>query len=480
MNKKTRCEQVFLVCALVFGLLLVFLTPPMNVPDEGAHFLNAYAVSKGHFFGEIVNGEFVRKIPQNVIDFEARYSNAYAWKYDAKMDYSDIVNEIQSTNEPGETVARGGVIVCPTGYLISGAGMIVGSLLGKLFSASQPYNLMLFGRLANLLFYIIVTYTALKVIPCFKRTLLLLALMPMTLFLGASLNYDAVLIPVSFLFVAIVVRLIHRKQEIIQPKEITVVLFCVFFMVGVKQLYAPLIMMLIAVPKRKYGGMRTMILCISAVIVVAVIAYIPQLIHNRIAAAADKDIYAEVAEKQGEWIRSNTTKLPGIFANTIQTHINGYIESFWGILGVLDTPFPKPLVIIGLMALLITAFIDVCSFSLYDTKEWWKRVLPVVAISTIVAGMMYIMYKEWTPLPGVANTIGGNEVEGIQGRYFIPLILPLCVSFANKLIPTFTIKRKMCVRKRMYTNAIVDHIVSFWVFFCGLSTVLVVALRYWL
>lgn len=480
MNGKIRCEHVFLVCALVFGLLLVFLTPPMNVPDEGAHFLNAYAVSKGHFFGEIVDGEFVRKVPQSVSDFEARYSNAFAWKYDAKTDYSDVVNEIRSTNEPGETVTRGGVIVCPTGYLVSGAGMALGSLVGRLFAASQPYNLMLYGRVANLLFCILVTYAALKIIPCFKRTLLLLATMPMTLFLGASLNYDAVLIPVSFLFVAIVARLICRKQENIQPKEIGVVLFCVFFLVGVKQAYAPLLLMLLAVPKKKYGGLRNMILCISAVIAVAVIAYIPQLIHNRTASMAAGDIYSGAVEQQSEWIRSNAAKLPGIFFNTLKTKIPGYIESFWGILGVLDTPFPKPFVIMGLVVLFVTALMDVCSFSLYDAKEWWKRLLPFFAAIIAFAGMMYIMYKEWTPLPGVANTIGGDIAEGIQGRYLIPLVLPLCAALANKFSFVFASRIKLSAEKRTTAKAITDHFIYFWALFCGLLTVLTVMLRYWI
>jgi hypothetical protein len=45
-------EKVFLWLGGFFGLLFLFLTPPMQVPDEPAHFLRAWQISEGNLFAD--------------------------------------------------------------------------------------------------------------------------------------------------------------------------------------------------------------------------------------------------------------------------------------------------------------------------------------------------------------------------------------------------------------------------------------------
>jgi hypothetical protein len=42
----------FLAASLTFGGVLVFLTPPFQVPDEPGHFFRAYALTEGVVFAE--------------------------------------------------------------------------------------------------------------------------------------------------------------------------------------------------------------------------------------------------------------------------------------------------------------------------------------------------------------------------------------------------------------------------------------------
>lgn len=472
MGNRIKGEHLFLIFALVFGMLLVFLTPPMNAPDENVHFLNAYGISRGNFFGEVVDGRHVREIPAEVDAFEKEYSTRFTGNYDNKMAYKDILVGTEKQESLEGTVWRKDV-ASPMGYLVSGAGMAVGSLFGN-----RPYNLLIFGRIANLLFFVAVTFYALKITPCFKRTMLLIAMMPMTLFLAASLSYDAVLIPVTFLFFAIVCRLMRRRDEVIQHGEIAIVLFCVFFLVGVKQAYAPFLLMLLAVPKKKYGSLRNMGVCIGLVAGAAILAYIPHFVFQRISASAVSAEDTAALQGQAEWISGHLLQLPKIFWTTF-ARANGYVESFWGKLGLLDTALPKPLMVIGLLMIAGMAVFETCSTSCFGSKEWWKRLLPVFAVAVSVVGIMYTMYKVYTPLPSVAATIGGDTVVGFQGRYLIPVFLPFCLAFSNRLASSAARRLKMDSAKCSLIKSRLDGVVWFWAFLCGVFTVLFVFLRYW-
>lgn len=484
MLRRIKGESLFLIYALVFGLLLVFAIPPLNAPDETSHFINAYAVSKGQLWGEIDNEQLVRKVPERINDFADAYPGGILWNYDQKYGYKEVIAESQSREGLGEITNFAGVVVSPVGYLVSGTGMAFGSLLGAIFQESagvaQPYNQMIFGRIANLLFFAFMTYYALKMIPCFKRTMLLLAMMPMMLFQGASLSYDAILIPVTFLFFAIVAKLMSERDTVIQPKEIATVLFCVFFMAGIKQIYAPLLLMLLMIPRKKYGSTRRMVYCIAAVIVVAVLAYLPQMIHNGIASRAVKDANAVAKDEQGVWIRNNLSQIPSIFIHTFRAEMSFYLESFWGLLGWLDTPISRTLEIIGLSVIAGMAIIDICSFSVCPVREWWKRLLPLTAVVSIVTGVMYMMYREYTPLTEITGTIGGDIVKGVQGRYFIPIFMPLCLVFSNRLLSLTARKRKVNEEKVAMIQRRLDYAAYLWSFMCGVFTVLFVMLRYWI
>ena len=485
MERRIKPEQFFLAFAIVVGILLVFLTPPLNGPDEQLHFVNAYSVSRGRPFGTVTeDGVFSRNIPEGDARFLDRYPGRFVGNTTEKFSYSDMIGESRNESSLGAMVHRGDP-ASPVGYLASAAGMITGTVIGKLFQENavipQPYNQMIFGRLGNLFFYIAVVYYALKIIPCMKRTMLLLAMMPMTLFQAASLSYDAELIPISFLFAALVMKLVSRKEQYIRNKDIGAVLFCVFFMVGAKQAYAaPLLLLLLAVPRKKYGSAKRMAVCVSAVIVTGIIAYLPELIHQRIAAGAVANpVVSEAVSAQKEWVGNNLLKLPGIFLNTIWDRKAFYADSFFGILGWLDTPFPIPVTLTGLLLIGITAVIETCSGSLFSGNEWWKRLLSLGGVLIAFSGLLLVMYINHTPRPDVLNTIGGNLVEGVQGRYLIPLVFPIMIACSNGLLPYIRRKNRIFAAWGKHGN-IFDYTVYGWCVFSGILTVLIVLLRYWI
>src|SRR5579859_4049749 len=63
--------KIFLAIFLFFGLLFVFITPPIYTVDESTHFYRAYQVSTFHFIPHNVGAESGGPIPSGITAFVA-------------------------------------------------------------------------------------------------------------------------------------------------------------------------------------------------------------------------------------------------------------------------------------------------------------------------------------------------------------------------------------------------------------------------
>lgn len=55
MEKKS-VQKKYMVLALIFGMLFVFLTPPLQSPDEDSHLKKAYVMAEGQFVPDVLDG----------------------------------------------------------------------------------------------------------------------------------------------------------------------------------------------------------------------------------------------------------------------------------------------------------------------------------------------------------------------------------------------------------------------------------------
>lgn len=471
-KQKNGTEHIwFLRIAIITGLLLALITPPMCTPDENAHYMNAYSISRGDFYPEVVNGQIGRYVSTRVLQFKDKYTGKYDGKFGDNYSFGEayfdswLPNDDYSESFYASTLTS----IPPTGFFASGLGMAVGAKVGDLFERTEnelPYNLMLYGRFGNLAYYIVILFIAIKISPRFRKTMLVIATMPMSLFLGASLNYDAVLIPTAILLVAVILRLVSAEYEKVRWTDVAMVAWCVFILVGVKLAYAPLLLLLLAVPKEKYGGKKQLCFCIGVVITTAIVAYIPYIIDNSISSQAINQ-YEELWAEQSNYIRNNWTKLPAIFLNSFKVYKGFYLQGFWGKLGQIDTNFPVPLMVCFYVALLVISLSECC-----DSNVWqggpWKRLLPLCGTFISLVGMFFKMYSTWTPR---VLAVGAEYVSGIQGRYFIPLFLPVVLCLANGLLGRFKFRDSV--------DEMTECLSKWCSLICGVLTVGIVYMRYW-
>ena len=211
-------------CIAVCGLLFAFADPPMQTPDESEHFLRTYAISMGRFD---FDGE--RAYPDDVAAlynaFPGAWVNAhtsagaaedpdtgeltayntagYALKqYGEDGRVQSIADSFDAYfNDPDATPVTEPVSFMVLPFVPGAVGMFAARLLG--FGA---LGCLYGGRIANLAVYAAICYLALRRAQKFRPAFVCVMLLPLSLYMGASLSYDSALLACYYLMLAQLTR----------------------------------------------------------------------------------------------------------------------------------------------------------------------------------------------------------------------------------------------------------------------------------
>lgn len=470
-----KIRQIFIWVVSICGFILVFLTPPFTVPDEHTHFINAYCTSELNFFADVDENTFAvgKNVPQYISEYTQKYRENYAMKlndgYSFAESYFDSWVPVTDAGEELVFWQSELVTINPFSYIVSGFGMKIVSIFCKMCGGGfdTAYNLMLAGRFANLLFYVLVCYRAVCITPCLRKTIMLVSAMPMSIFLGASLSYDAILIPTAMLFFAEIMKLYMDTEDAsIDVKDIVVVGFCVFFLVAVKKVCAPFICLLLLVPKAKFKSLKQYIISMVVVVIIGTVAIFPEIISAIVTQGIPKTVNPNVLA-QKEYLYHNLHLIPKIIIDTFKSYSNFYLTGFVGKLGLLDTNFPILYIGIFWVVLLFIAITESCNVKKID---WKVRVATPVIIVFILAILFTRMYVSHTP---IVEEPFGQTISGVQGRYFIPIFCFLFVVIFNNL------KSRIPTKIVAEGSKLINNITVFSIIMNCLLTVMIILLRYW-
>lgn len=125
----------------------------------------------------------------------------------------------------------------------------IGILCGILLKLS-PYWIIQLGELMSLAFYIIVCNRALQMTPIKKPLFEIVMLLPMCIQQASSINYDSVLLPLSFFYVAYILNLKYEKDKIVVKDFIMLCVILIFFAV-IKLPYALMGLLIFLLPWEK-------------------------------------------------------------------------------------------------------------------------------------------------------------------------------------------------------------------------------------
>ncbi len=462
---RTKMANLFFVLAILFGLLLIFLEPPFVCPDENAHFLNICHIAHGRLFADTEDGKVGVYMTEEELEFLAAYGGRYNGEGSAQYDLATMT---QLTNRPASDsllfVESDFAALNPIPYLLPALLPFLFHLVGIPLNA---YNTLLLAKMVNLLFYAFVIRWALLRTSLFEKTMFLLALMPMAIFQGASTSYDAPLIACSFLLLAYVSKILcAQEQTAVSREDILAICFATFFIVGSKVAYAPLILVLFAIPIKKIGTRKRYFTCIGCVAAVLVLAYVIPTLINTLLTAGYATPPTDLQLQQKEYVRQNILILPQVIFSTTRLFAPSWMRGFFGILGWLDTNFPEPFVLVFWGFLLFFAFVEA---SCVKGIRWHARALSLAGVAIFFVGTVCTMYIQWNPV--LVEVVGGKIAYGGQGRYFIPVAPFVLLGCCSPLL------LRARVGERLQDTA--QRILPFVSFFYLCLTLLLLVVRYW-
>ena len=179
-------EQFFVPAALVLGLIFQCLFTVGSVPDEQTHLDTAYKFSNRMLFVEETENPYT--IYKRVCDVEM--SDMLTNGLETNSHYllmTETFTEPENTELVEVPYQDASSLVPGLVYMPAAAGISLGRLLG--LSAMLTLQL---GRIFNLLAFVLLSWTAIRIIPFGKNLLGMTALLPIALQQGASASYDAV------------------------------------------------------------------------------------------------------------------------------------------------------------------------------------------------------------------------------------------------------------------------------------------------
>lgn len=444
-DKSFQIEKVFVCIMLTIGILLIFVIPPMASPDENTHFYNAYAFSEFDFFPEYEvqnhNGkeqvsELGRRQPKAIVEYVEYYNQEFARKLNTKYRFEAMYQEGFAAVDMKEIVFHSywNSDVNLLGYFFSGTGMFIWNIISAVipFAAKTPYNLLIAGRLSNLFFYLCIVYYAIKITPILKKTMFLIAAMPMSVFLAASLSYDAIVIPVCFLLFAYTSNLIVKERNI---KWYDVVIICgiTIFLFAIKQVYIGLLLILFAVPISSFQNKKNYRKIIGIVLSAGLIAFLGYYIGLHLLTKDFTGVWSTVQNEQTKVILSHPMIFIKTILNSFKKYGDFYFISFLGNLGQLDTNFPAIVLVFYFTVLLVTALFDAGNIQQQIIRKKMK-ILSIAGVFFAIYTSFAGTYILWT---GMIQGVGVDFVDGIQGRYFIPISIYIVLLFANDKVRKF-------------------------------------------
>ena len=396
----------FLVAGFLFGLAFLVSTPPFQPPDEPAHFYRAYALSEGEPWARYGEQGLGAVLPASLQELGTDFRGD---RHRGRKFRPEEIQEALRVPLDAERRAfvdfRTAAQLSLVPYLPQAAGIAVARGLG-----ASALGLLYAGRLANLLVATVLIAASLRWFPSYSWLMTMLALTPMALFLRASMSADALTTALAFLLAGLVARLAWGEEERVRWRDVAVLTVCAAGLCLTKLVYVPLAGLILLIPSVRFpGGRRGPALALFATVTTAAFAL-------SLATAGTVDITIRPGapvdkERQIQDALAEPLRVVWIFARDYMQLGDRYMAQIVGQLGWLDINLPKPflwasLILLGLLALL-TGRREVA------VKRWQRVLLGLMALSTL-ALVSASQYALWTPYRA-------DYVEGIQGRYFIPL-----------------------------------------------------------
>lgn len=441
-------HRLMLALGFPLGVAVLCLSPPFQVPDEMVHFYRAYQISEGGFVAQEVPGSTGGALPTSlaqtvnslVLDGDIRGHRELKIPR-APLRASFAIALSPKLREP--VAFPGGVLYTPIVYFPQSVAMAIGRSL-----LLAPVVLMYFGRVGNLLLSLAILAWAIRLAPFQQWSLVAISLSPMVVFTRSSLSADALTFSCALLAVSLIAREVVETGLVSRTRF--ALLASVFAVLGLcKSTYFLLAFAIVLVPAQRFGGKLNHLVTSGALVATAIG---PAAAWTRWVGHLFRSINPGAnPAQQSAFVLDHPLYALSVWLSASWSFGDFYLRSAMGVLGWLDTPLPDWVLILLWLSLALVAISQASPVSIA------QRVLAVGIVAANSLCVIAALYLAWTP-------VGADHVEGVQGRYFLPL-LPLLL---------LTMGRRIAARQWQLGAA-----TAFFLALSTSATLVALALRYW-
>lgn len=420
-----RVDDFEFVAHVIFPVVLcvlcvsnaVFFTPA-SVPDEEYHYKKAYTMAN-----LITRDMEPREMRNEDVAFSKNHAT-FAVFVEAQY-WNELPNVGLFATQDGHQTgvprycAFDLSVDLPQFRLPAVMGIIVGKALGL-----SGYVTFLLGRLFNALYAVALVALAVRLAPVGKNALMAVALLPMCLHLFGSYSYDVGSLGLSFLTVALLLRLFYGKGQVSLPL-MTGFVVCSTLLAPGKVVYALIGLLCVLVPNDRFSSRRTAI-CFKSLAVLMTVACLAVLSYTRIAATLGSDVAADpnVPDHRGQQegtfytlgdIVGHPVESLRFFAHSMVAQGPFYLKTLVG--GSLGG-FQKNIKAPHWFSALLLASMLLGALRAKDDDQVMSRPLRIGFVVTFVVGTLGIILSMWTGWTFVTD----SHIQGVQGRYLLPFI----------------------------------------------------------
>ncbi|MBQ3296740.1 DUF2142 domain-containing protein [Candidatus Saccharibacteria bacterium] len=400
------------ICTLL-GLMVIVAQPSATFYswDDQIHFGETIDWFGGNI--NYNNGEY-NLSNANVLDSAGRESIHSAEEKQQQIDYlnSSINHDFQKTNPPIFSFNK-----------ISYLPMAIGYNFSKLIHL--PFIVCFqIGKIFNLLFYVLLISYTIKKSKIGKRLIAFVALIPINLFLASNYSYDPAVFAGITVFLVHLFNLLLDQTTKFDFKTTLIIIASMTYACFAKAIYAPFLLLTLLVPKDRFNSPKQSLLVKIGLVAITIMLSILPLFNG--SASSDPRGGDTSLNDQIVLVLNHPFDYANVFEDTA-------IDRFSAELVGADslTNFAYLNKISSSSNLYILLFIFLIFVFLTDNKDnnlTKKHRIALLGVVLIIIALIWTaLYLSFTP-------VGSDTIKGVQGRYFLPLLLPLLFALQPKNI----------------------------------------------
>lgn len=440
--RKCKLHNLFFAISILSGVFIIlYVGPSFKSWDEQIHFGRTW---------DLFNDGYSEKTTAESIYENYLFLDFNTYK--EKNAYEQFMNENGEISDV--SIKNSFIDYTHWAYLPSAIAINLGKFLNIPFM-----KILYLGKFFNLLFYSLIISLAVKFCEKLKYVIFVIGLMPVGVFIASAYGYDSFITAMTILGIGFIFEELLSNSKLNKFRLIIAVI-CVVIGCFSKTVYIPYLFIACFIPEWKYDSKKQM--WISRIVIVALMMILMSTFIFPVANSALNGTFIAGDSRGGE------TSVSGQLSYILNSPFK-YIILL--VTSVVETAFPYLFINNAFFAYMPFQYNEIISF-LYaiflliviathgavvinvDKKRNFKLDVKVrIMMIIITLGVITLI---WTALYMSFTTVGANCINGVQARYYIPIILPMAIIGLNS-------KLKLKMSEKYYKQGVSLVLLSVWV-----------------